>query len=132
MFLTTEQIPQEFAAWVSNSGFNKWTFLIVVSLLFFVLGMFLEPTAIILITLPIFLLIIVALDIDVIHFAIIMVVNMELGMITPPVGLNLFVVSGITGEKVEQVIKGSRTILRDLRGCSRPYYPVPADFTRTD
>ena len=106
MFLTTEQIPQEFAAWVSNSGFNKWTFLIVVSLLFFVLGMFLEPTAIILITLPIFLPIIVALDIDVIHFAIIMVVNMELGMITPPVGLNLFVVSGITGEKVEQVIKG--------------------------
>ncbi|MCM3709133.1 TRAP transporter large permease [Sporosarcina luteola] len=106
MFLTTEQIPQEFAAWVSNSGFNKWTFLIVVSLLFFVLGMFLEPTAIILITLPIFLPIIVALDIDVIHFAIIMVVNMELGMITPPVGLNLFVVSGITGEKVEKVIKG--------------------------
>ncbi|MCG7344074.1 TRAP transporter large permease [Sporosarcina sp. ACRSL] len=106
MFLTTEQIPQEFAAWVSNSGFNKWTFLIVVSLLFFVLGMFLEPTAIILITLPIFLPIIVALDINVIHFAIIMVVNMELGMITPPVGLNLFVVSGITGEKVEKVIKG--------------------------
>jgi C4-dicarboxylate transporter, DctM subunit len=106
MFLTTEQIPQEFAAWVSNSGFNKWTFLIVVSLLFFVLGMFLEPTAIILITLPIFLPIIAALDINVIHFAIIMVVNMELGMITPPVGLNLFVVSGITGEKVEKVIKG--------------------------
>lgn len=106
MFLTTEQIPQEFAAWVSNSGFNKWTFLLVVSLLFFVLGMFLEPTAIILITLPIFLPIIAALDINVIHFAIIMVVNMELGMITPPVGLNLFVVSGITGEKVEKVIKG--------------------------
>lgn len=106
MFLTTEQVPQNFASWVSDSGFNKWTFLIVVSLLFFVLGMFLEPTAIILITLPIFLPIIVALDIDVIHFAIIMVVNMELGMITPPVGLNLFVVSGITGEKVEKVIKG--------------------------
>ncbi|MBT2569427.1 TRAP transporter large permease [Planococcus sp. ISL-110] len=106
MFLTTEQVPQDFAAWVSDSGFNKWTFLIIVSLLFFVLGMFLEPTAIILITLPILLPIIAALEIDVIHFAIIMVVNMELGMITPPVGLNLFVVSGITGEKVEQVIRG--------------------------
>ena len=106
MFLTTEQVPQGFAAWVSDSGFNKWTFIIVVSLLFFVLGMFLEPTAIILITLPIFLPIIVALDINVIHFAIIMVVNMELGMITPPVGLNLFVVSGIAKEKVEQVIRG--------------------------
>jgi C4-dicarboxylate transporter, DctM subunit len=106
MFLTTEQIPQAFATWVSDSGFNKWTFLIIVSLLFFVLGMFLEPTAIILITLPILLPIITALEIDVIHFAIIMVVNMELGMITPPVGLNLFVVSGIAEEKVDNVIKG--------------------------
>lgn len=105
-FLTTEQIPQSFAQWVSDSGFNKWTFLLIISILFFVLGMFLEPTAIILITLPILLPIISALEIDVIHFAIIMVVNMELGMITPPVGLNLFVVSGITGEKVEEVIKG--------------------------
>ncbi|RNF40261.1 TRAP transporter large permease [Planococcus salinus] len=106
MFLTTEQVPQDFAAWVSDSGFNKWMFLLIVSLLFFVLGMFLEPTAIILITLPIFLPIIAALEIDVIHFAIIMVVNMELGMITPPVGLNLFVVSGIAEEKVESVIRG--------------------------
>ncbi|WP_019415680.1 TRAP transporter large permease [Paenisporosarcina sp. TG20] len=106
MFLTTEQIPQAFASWVSDSGFNKWTFLLIVSILFFVLGMFLEPTAIILITLPILLPIISVLEIDVIHFAIIMVVNMELGMITPPVGLNLFVVSGISGEKVENVIKG--------------------------
>ncbi|MFB4165720.1 TRAP transporter large permease [Alteribacillus sp. JSM 102045] len=106
MFLTTEQVPQSFATWVSESGFNKWMFLLIVSLLFFVLGMFLEPTAIILITLPIFLPILATLDINVFHFAIIMVVNMELGMITPPVGLNLFVVSGITKEKVEQVIRG--------------------------
>ncbi|MDI2587541.1 TRAP transporter large permease [Psychrobacillus sp. NEAU-3TGS] len=106
MFLTTEQIPQEFATWVSDSGFNKWTFLIIISIVFFILGMFLEPTAIILITLPILLPIITALDINVIHFAIIMVVNMELGMITPPVGLNLFVVSAIAEEKVDRVIKG--------------------------
>jgi C4-dicarboxylate transporter DctM subunit len=106
MFLTTEQIPQLFAAWVSESGFNKWTFIIIVNLLFFVLGMFLEPTAIILITLPIFLPILHTLDINVIHFAIIMVVNMELGMITPPVGLNLFVVAGIMKEKIESVIRG--------------------------
>ncbi|MFJ8064701.1 TRAP transporter large permease [Psychrobacillus sp. NPDC096426] len=106
MFLTTEQIPQEFATWVSDSGFNKWTFLLIISIAFFILGMFLEPTAIILITLPILLPIITALDINVIHFAIIMVVNMELGMITPPVGLNLFVVSAIAEEKVDRVIRG--------------------------
>ncbi|WP_369693625.1 TRAP transporter large permease subunit [Lentibacillus sp. CBA3610] len=106
MFLTTEQVPQAFAQWVTDSGFNKWTFLLIVSILFFMLGMFLEPTAIILITLPIFLPILQTLDINVFHFAIIMVVNMELGMITPPVGLNLFVVSGIAKERVEQVIRG--------------------------
>ncbi|MFD1037458.1 TRAP transporter large permease [Virgibacillus byunsanensis] len=106
MFLTTEQVPQMFASWVSESGVNKWIFLGIVNVLFFILGMFLEPTAIILITLPIFLPILQTLDIDVIHFAIIMVVNMELGMITPPVGLNLFVVSGMMKEKVENVIKG--------------------------
>ena len=106
MFLTTEQVPQTFAQWVSDSGLNKWTFLIIVNILFFILGMFLEPTAIILITLPIFLPILAALDINVFHFAIIMVINMELGMITPPVGLNLFVVSGVMKEKVENVIRG--------------------------
>lgn len=106
MYLTTEQVPQAFAQWVSDSGFNKWTFLIMVNILFFILGMFLEPSAIILITLPIFLPILGALDINIIHFAIIMVVNMELGMLTPPVGLNLFVVSGIMREKVENVIRG--------------------------
>ncbi|SFB02530.1 C4-dicarboxylate transporter, DctM subunit [Lentibacillus halodurans] len=106
MFLTTEQVPQAFAQWVIDSGFNKWTFLLIVSILFFILGMFLEPTAIILITLPIFLPILQTMDINVFHFAIIMVVNMELGMITPPVGLNLFVVSGIAKERVEQVIRG--------------------------
>lgn len=106
MFLTTEQVPQTFAQWVSDSGLNKWTFFIIVNILFFILGMFLEPTAIILITLPIFLPILAALNINVYHFAIIMVVNMELGMLTPPVGLNLFVVSGIMKEKVETVIRG--------------------------
>src|SRR5699024_5270015 len=106
MYLTTEQVPQTFASMVSDAGLGKIGFLIVVSILFFILGMFLEPSSIILITLPILLPILGSLDIDVIHFAIIMVVNMELGMITPPVGLNLFVVSGVTEEKIEKVIIG--------------------------
>lgn len=106
MYLTTEQVPQSFAQWMSESGFGKWTFLIMVNILFFILGMFLEPTSIILITLPIFIPILNMLDINLIHFAIIMVINMELGMITPPVGLNLFVVSGIAKAKVEEVVAG--------------------------
>lgn len=106
MFLTTEQVPQNLAAWIEEHASNKWLFLIGVNIMFFILGMFLESIAIILITLPILLPVLALFDINIIHFAIIMTINMELAMITPPVGLNLFVVSGIAKEKVEAVIKG--------------------------
>jgi C4-dicarboxylate transporter DctM subunit len=106
MFLTTEQIPQAFTEWIEENSANKWIFLFGVNLMFFVLGMFLEAVAIILITLPILLPVLALFDINVIHFAIIMTINMELAMITPPVGLNLFVVSGISKEKVGAVVKG--------------------------
>lgn len=106
MFLTTEQVPQSIAAFISDNTSNKWVFLIGVNLLFFVLGMFLEPTSITLITLPIFLPILALFHIDLIYFAVIMTINMELGMITPPVGLNLFVVSGVAREKVGAVVRG--------------------------
>ena len=106
MFLTTEQVPQAFASWIEASTSNKWIFMLGVNLMFFVMGMFLDSVAIILITLPILLPVLALFDINVIHFAIIMTINMELAMITPPVGLNLFVVSGITREKVGEVVKG--------------------------
>lgn len=106
LYLTNAQIPQEVGAWIAESELNKWMFIIIVNLLFFVLGMFLEAVSIILITLPILLPMLVYFDINLIHFAIIMTINMELGMITPPVGLNLFVVSGISKEKLGAVVKG--------------------------
>jgi C4-dicarboxylate transporter, DctM subunit len=106
MFLTTEQVPQNFAAWIEDSTTNKWIFMIGVNVMFFILGMFLEAVAIILITLPILLPVLILFDINIIHFAIIMTINMEIAMITPPVGLNLFVVSGITREKVGEVVRG--------------------------
>lgn len=106
MFLTTEQIPQMVSHWIESSSTTKWIFLLGVNLMFFILGMFLDPVSIILITLPILLPILPMFDLNLIHFAIIMIINMELAMITPPVGLNLFVVSGITREKVGNVVKG--------------------------
>lgn len=106
MFLTIEQVPQTIATWIHSNTSNKWTFLIAVNILFFILGMFLESVSIILITLPIFLPVLALFDINVIHFAVIMTINMELAMITPPVGLNLFVISGISKEKVGAVVKG--------------------------
>jgi C4-dicarboxylate transporter, DctM subunit len=106
MFLTTEQVPQAFTEWIEEHAANKWFFLLGVNLLFFILGMFLESVAIILITLPILLPVLGLFDINIIHFAIIMTMNMEFAMITPPVGLNLFVVSGISREKVGEVVRG--------------------------
>lgn len=106
LYLTNAQVPQQVGAWIAESDMNKWIFMIIVNLLFFVMGMFLEAVSIILITLPILLPILAHFDINLIHFAIIMTINMELGMITPPVGLNLFVVSGIAKEKLGEVVKG--------------------------
>ena len=105
MYLTINQVPQSVAAWISESGMNAWVFIIAVNLLLFVLGAFLEGVSIILITVPILLPILKDLGINLYHFAIILVVNLEIAMITPPVGLNLFVVSGITKEPLERVIK---------------------------
>jgi C4-dicarboxylate transporter DctM subunit len=106
LYLTNAQVPQAVGAWIAESDMNKWVFFLIVNLLFFIMGTFLEAVSIILITLPILLPIIKHLGIDPIHFAIVMTINMELAMITPPVGLNLFVVSGIAKEKLEKVVQG--------------------------
>lgn len=94
--LTSEQIPQDIAAWIVDAGLGTIGFLVVVNLLLLLAGNIMEPSSIILILAPILFPVAVALGIDPIHFGIIITVNMEIGMITPPVGLNLFVASGIT------------------------------------
>lgn len=106
LYLTNENIPQSVAQWIGNQHLGFWGFMIIINLMFFVMGTFLEAIAIILITLPILLPIIKDMGIDPIHFAIIMTVNMELAMITPPVGLNLFVVSGISRAPLGEAVKG--------------------------
>ena len=89
--LTTEQIPHSIASTLIEWGLPPWGFLILVNVLLLIAGNFMEPSAIIMIMAPILFPIATQLGIDLIHFGIIMVVNMELGMLTPPVGLNLFV-----------------------------------------
>ena len=105
--LTTEQIPQAIAEQILSAGLAPWQFLIVVNMLLLVAGNFMEPSAIILILAPILFPIATKLGIDPIHLGVIMVVNMEIGMVTPPVGLNLFVTSGITGMGVLQVVRAA-------------------------
>ena len=105
--LTTERIPQTIAGQIIGMGMEAWQFLIVVNILLLVAGMFMEPTGIILIMAPILFPIATRLGIDPVHLGIIMVVNLEIGMVTPPVGLNLFVTAGITGMSIMQVVRAA-------------------------
>ena len=105
--LTTERIPQTIAEQIVGMGMAPWMFLVVVNVILLIAGNFMEPTGIILILAPIFFPIATELGIDPIHLGIIMVVNMEIGMVTPPVGLNLFVTSGVTGMSLVQVSRAA-------------------------
>lgn len=105
--LTTERIPQTMAETIVGWGLAPWQFLIVVNVVLLIAGNFMEPSSILLILAPIFFPIATQLGIDPIHLGIIMVVNMEIGMITPPVGLNLFVTSGVTGMPLWDVVKAA-------------------------
>ena len=102
--LTTERIPQIIAEHIVAWGMPAWGFLIVVNVLLLVAGAFMEPTGIILILAPILFPIATRLGIDPVHLGIIMVVNLEIGMVTPPIGLNLFVTAGITRMSIGEVV----------------------------
>jgi C4-dicarboxylate transporter DctM subunit len=94
--LTSEQVPQDLTAWMISLGLSKITFLIFVNILLLAAGNFMEPSSILLITAPLLFPIAMEMGIDPIHLGVLMTVNMEIGMITPPVGLNLYVASGIS------------------------------------
>jgi C4-dicarboxylate transporter DctM subunit len=94
--MTNENIPQALAEWMLGNGLGVVAFLLAVNVLLLLAGNFMEPSSIVLIFAPILFPVAIKLGIDPVHFGIIMVVNMEVGMCHPPVGLNLYVASGIT------------------------------------
>lgn len=91
--MTSEQIPQAMTQWVIDQNLQPWMYLLMINICLLAAGQFMEPTSIVLILAPLFLPIAKTMGIDPIHLGIVMVVNMEIGMIHPPVGLNLFVSS---------------------------------------
>jgi C4-dicarboxylate transporter DctM subunit len=93
--MTSEQIPQQMTAWVTSSGLTWIEFLLFVNILLLVAGNVMEPSSIVLITAPILFPVAVGLGIHPVHLGILMTVNMEVGLCHPPVGLNLYVASGI-------------------------------------
>ncbi|MFN3248423.1 TRAP transporter large permease [Roseibium album] len=112
--LTDEQVPQYIASAMLSAGFGPVVFLIVVNVILLVGGQFMEPSGLLVIVAPLVFPIAIELGIDPIHLGIIMVVNMEIGMITPPVGLNLFVTSGVAGMPMMRVVRAALPFLAVL------------------
>jgi len=114
--LTTAQIPQDIARMIVEAQLAPWQFLLIVNIILLVAGNFMDPSAIVLITAPILFPTAMHLGIDPIHLGIVYVVNMEIGLVTPPVGLNLFVASGITGMPLMAVVRAALPWLMVLLG----------------
>ena len=105
--LTEERIPQMITESMLGAGFGPIMFLIIVNIILLIGGQFMEPSGLLVIVAPLVFPIAIELGIDPIHLGIIMVVNMEIGMITPPVGLNLFVTAGVAQMSVMDVVKAA-------------------------
>ena len=112
--LTEQQVPQQIAGAMLSAGFGPVMFLVVVNLILLIGGQFMEPSGLLVIVAPLVFPIAIQLGIDPIHLGIIMVVNMEIGMITPPVGLNLFVTSGVAGMPMMSVVRAALPFLAVL------------------
>lgn len=106
--LTYLQIPQAITEFATSLDVSRWVIFILINIVLIILGMFLETVSIIVITVPILYPIITALGFDPIWFAIILVINMELALISPPVGLNLFVLKGLDPDRntISEIVKG--------------------------
>ena len=112
--LTDEQIPQQIASAMLAAGLGPVMFLVIVNVILLIGGQFIEPSGLLVIVAPLVFPIAIELGIDPIHLGIIMVVNMEIGMITPPVGLNLFVTSGVAGMSMMRVVRAALPFLAVL------------------
>lgn len=107
LILTREMIPNAIAQWFISISSNKYVFLLLVNLMLLIVGAFMETNAAIIILAPIFFPVAVQMGIDPIHFGIIMVINLAIGMITPPLGVNLFVACGLSKLTIERIVKAN-------------------------
>ena len=105
-WLTETRMPARMIEFVTEIDLKYWQFLLLMNFSMILLGTVLEGLSIVLITVPLVLPLLTQFNIDPIHYAIIVVINIEIAMLTPPVGLNLFVLSGVSGAPVSEVIRG--------------------------
>jgi len=105
-FATLQQIPNALASFVLENNIDRWVVFAMLMGVLLIMGMFLEVISILMITMPIFYPLMIQLGFDGIWFAVVVTLNMELALITPPVGLNCYVIQGITGERLSIVLRG--------------------------
>jgi len=105
LVLTREQIPQDIAVWLLEISRNPLVILAIVNVFLLLVGMVMETAAAIIILTPILVPIIIALGINPVHFGVLMIVNLGIGLVTPPVGINLYVAANIAGTRMDLIIK---------------------------
>ncbi len=115
-WITGAGIADQLVKFVVDSKLSAWQFLLLINILMLVLGMFLEVFAVILIVVPLVLPLLAPLGISPIHFAVVITINMELALLTPPIGLNLYVLSSISKAPIDEVVKGTWPFIMLLLG----------------
>jgi len=110
--LAVEQVPQKFAGWFGDISSNPLVLLLIVNLIFFVAGMFIDSTTATLLLVPIVAPPVVAAGVDPIHLGLVVIFNLMIGTVTPPFGLSLFLLSSMTGERMTTLVR-----------AMMPFYP---------
>ncbi|GLQ37573.1 C4-dicarboxylate ABC transporter permease [Rhizobium albus] len=115
--ITRSGLPSIVAEWVQEMFTNKWSFLLAVNVFLFMVGMFIETSAAILVLAPLLAPIAIAYGVDPVHFGLIIVVNLALGMITPPVGVNLFAACAVARISLQTIIPPLVPMVLVVMGC---------------
>jgi len=124
--LTRAGIPAQIGAWIIANFHSGWTFLLAVNAFLFIIGMFIETSASIIVLAPILAPVAVSFGIDPVHFGIVMVVNLALGMITPPFGVNLFAACSVANISLDQISKSLLHFVLVIMACLMAITYVPA------
>jgi len=103
--LATEQIPERVAQWFASLDLGPTGFMLVANLVFLVLGCLLDTTTLLLVLVPLLVPVARSLGVDLVHFGVVIVVNMMIGLLTPPYGVLLFVLSGLAGAPVKDIVR---------------------------
>jgi len=104
--LTINQVPAALVAWIQHVGVTDWSFLLVVNILLLIVGCFLDPLSSILLLTPLLIPVVKALGIDTVHFGIVLMVNLAIGLFTPPFGINIFVAQSVLGVELKTIYRG--------------------------